>query len=307
MRWTARAAVAALGVVAIAVAVAGEATAQTAAKHVTVARHAAHSTAGKRPPGAALPATLPPKYTIASDSFTSDSGTQTRGSVSCPAKTVPYGGGAVVESLDTRINLNSSFPLGASWDVAVNNTSGGSSTFLVYAVCAKKNTSYSIVASSPVADPAGSQAGAIATCPAGTKIMGGGGYSNSGDSSVNLNSLYPAKTGKGTSATYSWAAYMNNASIASTTVTAYAVCGHLAGYAMVVGNPAANPAGSQTLAAVGCPVGKEPIGGGGLSSSGSISVDLNSTAPNGNTWNVYEDNNSATNALITAFAICAGT
>ncbi len=64
---------------------------------------------------------------------------------------------------------------------------------------------------------------------------------------------------------------------------------------------------TQTGAIAVCPSGKVPLGGGGLSSSGNVAVDLNSSQPASATWEAFEDNNATGAPTITAYAICAGT
>ena len=242
---------------------------------------------------------------VNSGSLSVAAGTQTRGVATCPAKTVPYGGGAEVTSNSMTTNINSSFPTATGWNADINNAGSAPDTFVVFAVCAKKNASYSIVVSSPVSNT--TQNRGTAVCPAGTKVMGGGSLSNSGSVLVNMNSTFPQKVGKGQSATYQWATDENNAAGGAPTFVVYAVCGHAAGYTLVAGTPQVDPAMTQTGAIAVCPSGKVPLGGGALSSSGNVAVDLNTSQPASATWEAFEDNNATGAPTITAYAICAGT
>ena len=53
------------------------------------------------------------------------------------------------------------------------------------------------------------------------------------------------------------------------------------------------------------PGGQTALGGGALSSSGSVTVDLNTAFPQGTFWDVYEDNGQPfTTETIRAVAIC---
>lgn len=307
MRWTARVAAALFATAVLAVALGGAAGA-TAGKHATIAHRAAHAVPGKHlPPVAALPSALPPKYTVViSALLTAAAGTQTLGTMTCPGKKVPYGGGAVISGTSTLVNLNSSVPTSTGWRVYVNNASAASNTFQIYVVCAKKNSSWSIVSGTAVDNPAGAQNTATVSCPTGTKVMGGGVFASSGSTSVNINSTLPLGSGKGKKASYGWRGDVNNASTGDDTITAQAVCGRAAGYSIVTGTPVLVNAGSQTGAAVACPSPAVPLGGGGFSSSGSPLVDLNSSLPLSNGWEVYEDNNSTGASSITAYAVCAG-
>jgi hypothetical protein len=86
-------------------------------------------------PSAASPANS--TQNIVSATFTNPAGSQTFGSVSCPANTRVSGGG-VFGAGGTQQHVNSSFPasLGTGWDAWMNNTSTAASSFTVYAICA---------------------------------------------------------------------------------------------------------------------------------------------------------------------------
>lgn len=310
MRWTARVA-AAMCCMAVLMVTLGGAASALGGKHPRLAHRAAHAVPGKHVDRTAVAPNTgpPPKYQqVTSALLTAPAGAQTRGTVTCPAKTVPYDGGAVISSTSTLSNLNSSFPTDTGWDVDVNNAGAAADTFRVYAVCAKKNVKWSIVFGTPVTNAATAQNSALATCPAGTRVTGGGGYSSSGSLQVNMNTTIPLKTGTGKKATYSWRTDENNASTTATTITSVAVCGRAAGYKIVAGTTVTMNAQSQGSATVACPSPTVVLGGGGFSSSGSTVVDLNSTLPiSTTTWQVYEDNNTTGTNSLTAYAVCAGT
>ncbi len=309
MRWIARCAVVVFGVAAVAVVLAGSATATTATKHVPLAHHAASFAAGKRPPLLSVsPNALPPKYAVVnSGALTSPANMQVHGSVSCPAKTVTYGGGVIVSSNSTAVSINSSYPQSTSWSVDVNNATASPTTFTVYVVCAKKNASWALVSGNLTANPTTAQTRATATCPAGDKILSGGGFSDSLNTSVNENSTFPTKSGKGQTAVYGWAIDQNNGSAGAANVRAWAVCGHATGYKEIIATAFANPAGAQSGGTARCPTPKVPLGGGVLSSSGSTLVNLNSSVPVDVGWTVFENNASTGPATFNAYVICAGT
>ena len=298
----------ALGLSLVVLAVAGEATAATG-KRAVDGRPAAHAYPGKQAglPGAA-PNSAPALYTIAtSGSLTAPTGTQTRGTATCPTGRVVYGGGVFVSSGSTAANVNSSFPSSSTtWSADVNNASGAATSFSAYAVCAKRNAAWSIQ-SATITNSAGVQNRAIATCPSGTRVLGGGGYSSSGATSVNINSTFPLKVGSGTSAIYDWITDMNNGDSLAHSATSYAVCGHANGYKLVVGATTTNGALSQTGASAFCPAPKVPIGGGVLSSSGSTSVNVNTTYPISGGWRAYENNALSSSVSMTPYVVCAGT
>jgi hypothetical protein len=227
-------------------------------------------------------------------------GAQVSGSVACPGTTHVVGGGAVISGTSLAENLNASVPFsdGSGWIVYVNNASGTAGTFAVYAVCATNILSYSVVTSAPTDNPAGLQTQVPVTCPQGSAPLGGGGVASSGDTAVNLNSSFPLKKG--------WRVDVNNGSGGGDTVTTYAICGvKPKNYIQVAGTPATNGASSQTPASASCPTGTQVFGGGALSGSSSTVVDLNSSVPSGTaTWVAYENNNSASDASLTAYAVC---
>jgi hypothetical protein len=261
--------------------------------------------AGKQAP-AVQAAAKPSGYAIVSAAFSAPNGQQTFGSVACPTtkKGVtrdPLGGGVVISSSSLSANVNSSFPSSTSWDAYVDNNSGSDTSFVVYAVCATPHKHYQVVVSSGVDNPAGSQNTAIAVCPSGTKVTGGGGLTSSFDLAVNINSSLPNGNG--------WRVDANNAGTGSNTLTSYAVCSSSwpakTGYNVVTGATVTNAAGTETQATALCASGQSVLGGGGYSGSGSTAVNMNGTVPLGNSWSVYENNASGSDTTINAYAICA--
>jgi hypothetical protein len=254
---------------------------------------------GKTAPAApALTGKLPKGYVqVHSQSFSAGQFTQTRGSVICPIGTVAYGGGVLIASTGLNANVNSSFPAGNTWIADVNNV-GTPTTFDVYAVCGKPVRNYVIVESGAFTDPAGQQAIASVGCPAHTVVLGGGSLSNTGSTAVLINSTFPDGNG--------WRTDMNDNTNFGTTFSVFAICGKKPrDYSVQIGAPVTNAPSSQDLATVTCPAGQLPLGGGASSSSGSVTVDLNSSFPVGANWDVYEDNGQPfIAASLRAYAIC---
>lgn len=77
--------------------------------------------------------------TVVHSSFTAPTGKQTTGGTACPAGQTVVGGGASSDSLSPAVNINSSYPVGISWVVDMNNASGASSVIFAYAICATTN------------------------------------------------------------------------------------------------------------------------------------------------------------------------
>ena len=265
--------------------------------------------AGKHSAPALATASKPSGYTVwESAEIAAPAGYQTYGSVSCPltkrgVQTMPTGGGLIIDSSDLAANINSSYPAGMYWAGDVDNTSSTDTKFVVYAVCALPTSGYTQVQGTSVNNPAGHQTRGTATCPTGTNILGGGVYSSSPSTAVNINSTFPDGNG--------WAVDMNNSSGSDALSTVYGVCSKYpawTGYQVLVGAKTDNPAGLQSPASAFCPTGTVPLGGGELSGSGSNAVNLNSTFPSAgefNSWGSYENNATNADTTIEPWVICA--
>ena len=95
------------------------------------------------------------------------------GEATCPAGTVPWGGGAGFSGgfAGHGENINSSAPVGDSWRARYNNSGPNlNDHFAVEAICAKQPAGYTIAFSS-ADNPAHSQSSAVATCPTGTVLL----------------------------------------------------------------------------------------------------------------------------------------
>ena len=90
-------------------------------------------------------------------------------------------------------------------------------------------------------------------------------------------------------------------------LTAFAVCGQVRGYHVVVGPATSLPANSQTFTAASCPVNSVAIGGGGFASTSSVGVNLNETGPDGTSgeWLSYINNASGATFIGSTVAVCA--
>src|SRR5437588_1816742 len=81
-----------------------------------------------------------------------------------------------------------------------------------------------------------------------------------------------------------------------------------AGYTIVT-NSVDNPSGATTSDGVSCPRGTKAWGGGVFNTSGSLSVNINSSWPGGNLggngWQGYTNNASASDNTMTVYAVCA--
>jgi hypothetical protein len=193
----------------------------------------------------------------------------------------------------------------------LNNTSGEDGSDEVEAVCAKETKDYSSEESADYNLPAGVQQGGIfAFCPAGTKILGGGGWvageqiGTAGTTvyrGVNFNASFPLKAD-----TYGWQLTINNTDTQYSEVNAFAICGKEPNYSIERGNETDNPSGATSYAVATCPAETTVLSGGVYSdSSGSPRVNINSTMMVDQGWGSWEGNGSAGDAYVLPYAICA--
>jgi hypothetical protein len=248
------------------------------------------------------PSTITPRtigvFPVFSADLNAPSQQQTRASVLCPKGTVVYGGGSFVSSSSPLAGLNDSFPSGNGWVIDVNNTSGDDTDITAIAMCGPKPAHYKIVKAKAVKNPSGRHTVATAKCPTGSKPLGGGAAASSNGLFTNLGATLPQGQ--------AWRSDENNASASGNMLTAFAVCGQVHGYHVVVG-PATNlPANDQTFTAAECPSNLVAIGGGGFASTSSVGVNLNETAPaSDQEWKSFINNVSGVDFTGSSIAVCA--
>ena len=137
----------------------------------------------------------------------------------------------------------------------------------------------------------------IATCPSGT-VNTGGGYFHASTTGLDIDISRPATSGQG------WHVHAVNFSGTSQTVTAYAVCGTLAGRRVVSSSfTVLSGQGFDTIAA--CPSGMVVTGGGYFhASTTGLDIDISRPATSGQGWHVHAVNFSGMSQTITAYAVC---
>ena len=239
---------------------------------------------------------------VDSGPVTAPAGVQSHFDVACPTGKVVVGGGAFTVSADLMLDLNSSYPNGTTkWHADENNASGAAMTMHIYAICIKKPKAYKVITGASLTNPAASQTHATAACAGKSKLLGGGGYSSSPFTQVNLNSSYP--TGK------TWAIDMNNASTGAASTQAYAICGQqVKGLVALTGDTEINSPGTEDLADVTCTGSKVALSGGVFSDTTSTSENINSLVPETSAlWRSYMNNTDPVLHHITSHVICAGT
>jgi hypothetical protein len=256
----------------------------------------------------AAPTTKPAGYKLVTSGFISiANNSQASGQVTCPRTSSgairrPQSGGVFVSSSSLFANVNSSIPdsNGVSWDGWVNNYSGGTTSFEVWAVCARPRTGYSRVETTGLINPNGSQNSFTQVCPTGKKILGGGGYLSSGGY-ANINSSYPSGNG--------WHIDANNASGSDETFDVFAICSSYpvstTRYGVHAGSSVDNPPNTETPVTLNCPAGQSSLGGGVFSNSTSTSVNINGTQPVTGGWVSWMNNATSNDQAIVPWVICA--
>jgi hypothetical protein len=227
------------------------------------------------------------------------------GEATCPGTEVPVSGGVLPSpagSDDPALyaSVNSSYPARHTWVIYVNtsSSSGADADFEVYAVCIDKTSSYTIVSSGAVDNPAGSSTLATATCPTNLVLVGGGGLSGSSSVDVSIGVDVPTSN--------SWRAGQNNGSTSDTSINAYAICeSQPSGYSEPSGGTLAEiPNGADSPEALDCPSGSLPLSGGDFAGA-TLGLDLSATFPSGHDWVVFMNNGSGSSQPLVTIAVCA--
>ena len=148
------------------------------------------------------------------------------GQVTCPAGTVPWGGGTGFTGgiASAGENISTSAPAGTGWRGRFNNSgTRPDDTFRVDAICARQPAGYTTTFTT-VDNPPGTQSAAIAVCPAGTRLLSGGTLSTADTADVQLLSAWPLGPER-------FKSVMWNGSATGQRLTTFATCGHRpAGY-----------------------------------------------------------------------------
>ena len=167
----------------------------------------------------------------------------------------------------------------------------------VPAVLGRAPKGYTIVSSGPLTSFNNQQTRGAVDCPFGTVPLGGGAFIPSNDQNININSSFPTTSG--------WVADVNNVSGINQTFDVRVVCAKAPRkYTIVSIFGVTNPADSQSSGQVFCPSNTVVLGGGSLSNSGSVAVNINSTLPILNGWRADINNNTTPDTTFDVFAIC---
>jgi hypothetical protein len=198
------------------------------------------------------------------------------------------------------LSINTSSPNGSSgWEGWVNNTGTTTEQFMADAICASKPAGYKIV-SREVANPAGTQVHATATCPSGDVALGGGALSTADAAAAVLTSAWPSTSAKFTG-------YLDNGTTSVANLIVDAVCGHKPTGYKIVSNGGPVPRGATVLDSIACPAGTSPLDGGAQVPSHvpavQISDTINQGAPSG--WFIAVNNTGQAEHQVNGYVICA--
>ena len=224
------------------------------------------------------------------------------GQATCPAGTVPWGGGVGFTGgiASTGENINTSAPAGNGWRGRYNNSSTRPDDhFAVDAICAKQPVGYTTTFTT-VDNPPGVQSAAVAVCPAGTRLLSGGTLSTADTVDVQLLSAWPLGPER-------FRSVMWNGSTADQRLTTFAICGHQpAGYT-ITSATGSDTGGPDTLVGgAQCPAGTSILGGGIHVISPRPTVTLGfSDDDSGPQWLSEVVNDAPEPATATTYAICA--
>ena len=255
-------------------------------------------------PAASLAPAVPAGYKLVkAGPLDAPGGSQSQAIVQCPGSEVPVGGGAMVSPSGSNdpvlfASINSSYPLSHEWVVDVNTSgsSGADASFEGYAICVNSVSSYTVVNSGLMSNPAGASTLATATCPGKTALVGGGAFSSSTNISVNVGVDAPTSS--------TWRVIMNNGSAAAASVTAYAVCEKKpSGYSEPF-TITTVVSGAETPLGVDCPKGTVPLSGGEFG-GGVMNLDISSSFPSGPDWVTFMNDGDSNNWPFETIAVCA--
>jgi hypothetical protein len=243
----------------------------------------------------ALASANPPRgFTeVSSGDLTAIAGVQTHATVSCPAGTVPLGGG-VATTLASGVTVNGTYPTATGWAADVNNPDATNEAFSVDVTCSHQPRGYTIVTANDPA-PAGQETFGEAMCPNATASLGGGARSSSAQLSVNLSESLPTRS--------RWNSGETNASAVDSQLTTFVVCGKLKGYDLIAGTH--TPLGpGNTVVGQSCPAGQVATDGGVATDDSRVLI--GGTFPDANGWDVVLRNGAGSGVGYRPFLICVG-
>jgi hypothetical protein len=266
--------------------------AAAAASPAAAARHSPAASSANHPPGYQI---------VSSGPVNAPPGASSSGAfATCPGGTVVWGGGVSFSAEPSpSLSVNTSSPNGSSgWEGWVNNTGTTTEQFTVDAICADKPTGYKIV-SREVADPAGTQSHATATCPSPDVLLGGGALSTTDEAAAILTSAWPRTSTKFTG-------YLDNGTAFPSNLIADAVCGHEPALYKIASNGSSLGPNTLLLDGIGCPSGTSALEGGAQVPDHDPAVQISGSIDEGAVgWAIAVNNTGQAARQVDGYAICA--
>jgi len=223
---------------------------------------------------------------------TISAGTTGNSTVACPSGSVVVGGGFAAGN---NMVVYTHSMEGNGWRVYAKNNSASDQLLNAYAICLSNTTGSTAQQLNQVTASAGGIGHAVAACPAGSVVTGGG-YASNPDSLWVYNS---SMTGN------SWQVYAKNTSGANQLLNAYAIClSGTTGTTSQVGDQISIAGNASDGAAVACPSGSL-VTGGGFALGNNLVIYNSSMSPVDSTkWNAYARNTAASSQLMNIYAAC---
>ena len=191
----------------------------------------------------------------------------TEDELECPnSHPTSVGGGAQISGHQQTLDLEikSSAPGSqdtGEWRVQANNSSGSKASMVEHQICAKGN--FVVVRKNGDPISSGDEGGALASCPRGTKLAGGGVATFGGDHATEVGDTEPADGNDNNSKRDdAWVAGVNNGSADTVNFKVTAVCAKRGTYKVVSSGPKRLPDNSQVSATARCPQGAQVTSGG---------------------------------------------
>lgn len=235
---------------------------------------------------------------VEKDGFKVAGGATEGGSVACKQGQAPTGGGFELDQKlsgplgPERLMIQTTYPDGKRWKVEAYNFDGSEKRGSAIVICEKNNglVVKSKAVEVPVADD---ESQATAKCPAGSKVIGGGGLGPG--SNEFLRGSFPAGNG--------WGARYENTF--GGRIEAFAVCDKSPGRIEItdgstVSDPTRRGGRATVTAKAECPGKAEPVGGGHYSTDGGTSY--RESRPVDGAWKVTADADEG--VTVSAYAVC---
>ena len=256
-----------------------------------------------QPAPTVAPADSPRQQIINSGPITIAAGDKLTKWTYCPTGTLATGGGESNNRI-AGVTLHDTFAFGdgSAWLVSVSNDSTVEATFTVYAICWSGISGYHQITRDSVAEPGGDSDEVLGSCPNGI-ALGGGGLTDSWETTVGENHPYPYPDDPG----LSWAYHVHNPSSTTANVTTVLICGASVTSQEVTGGSVTVGSGQYGLVSGSCPAGTVLLSGGSIGQSAQATSRLRITdsyPDSAQSWRTYVHNDDTQGRVIQSDLLC---